>query len=124
MTVGGDRVRRSAGASREVFLRFLRSHVRQLWLLAILTYVVGDVVTTVLGLRYTSLQETGPIPRYLLARFGGWVLAGLKLGGLGLFVGIWRLLPRPASQGVPLGLALVGCAVTLWNVAVITLAVV
>lgn len=119
------RVTPSAGTSRtDVCLRVLDSHARWLWLLAILTYVIGDLVTTAVGLRYTSLQETSPIARHLLDRFGSVVLAGLKLGGLGLFAGLWRLLPRPVSHGVPLGLTLIGCVVTLWNTALIVPAVV
>jgi hypothetical protein len=52
------------------------------------------------------------------------MMAVLKLGALGLFVGLWRVAPHPVSYGVPLGLALVGYAVTLWNTALITLTVV
>lgn len=101
----------------------LDSHARWLWLLALLLYVVGDILTTTVGLRYTTLQETGPLPRYLLVEFGAWMLAVLKLGTLGLFVGLWRVVPRPASYGVPIGLALVGCVVTLWNTTLIALTI-
>lgn len=101
----------------------LDSHARWLWLLAIALYVCGDVLTTALGLWYTPLQEAGPLPRYLLAEFGVGAVAGLKICVFGLFAVLWRVLPHPVSAGVPLGLALVGSAVTLWNATMIVLVV-
>lgn len=100
------------------------SHARCLWLVVVLLYVVGDVLTTTVGLRYTTLQESSSLPSYLLVEFGAWMMTVLKLGALGLFVGLWRVMPHPVSYGVPLGLALVGYAVTLWNTTLITLTVV
>lgn len=45
-------------------------YTRQLWTLAALLYVGGDLVTTVLGLRYTSLCEVGPVAGVLLGEPG------------------------------------------------------
>lgn len=105
-------------------VELLESHARSVWLLAVLSYVCGDVITTFVGLQYTPLREAGPLPQYLLAEFGAGALAGLKAGTLAVCVTAWRLLPHPVSTGVPLGLAVVGSTITLWNAALIVFVVV
>jgi hypothetical protein len=107
----------------DAVLDALDAYTPWLWLLAILLYVCGDILTTAVGLQYTPLEEASPLPQYLLGEFGVGAVAGLKLGIVGLFVGLWRVLPRPVSAGVPLGLAAVGYAITLWNATLIVLMV-
>ena len=99
----------------------LVSHGRELWTVAILTYVVGDLVTTFVGVRYTGLVEGSPLPAALLAEFGFGALVGLKAVSVVPFVLLWRVVPGPASAGVPLGLLLVGSTVTLWNTLLVVL---
>lgn len=124
MATGIDRERIPDRSNRSTAsIQVLCSHTRLLWLLAILLYVCGDVLTTALGMWYTPLQEASPLPRYLLAEFGVGAVAGLKMGVFGLFAVLWRVLPQPVSAGVPLGLALVGYAITLWNATMIVLVV-
>jgi len=100
---------------------FLDSHTPLLWAGAVLSYVGGDLVTTVVGLRYTALVEVGPLATVLLAESGFEALVGLKLGLVGLLVVVWKLVPRPVSVGIPLGLTIVGSTITLWNGILITL---
>ncbi|MFT4945699.1 MAG: hypothetical protein ACI9K3_001649 [Halovenus sp.] len=124
MAAGTDRERGTAESGwGAAYVRMLDASAGRLWLLAILLYVCGDVLTTAVGLWYTPLVEVGPLPEFLLVEFGVGAVAGLKLGILALFAGVWRLLPRPVSAGVPLGLSLVGYLVTLWNGTLIVLVV-
>jgi len=88
---------------------------RELWVYALLMYVVGDLVTTFVGLQYTPLTEIGPLPAALLSEFGFGSLVVTKLVFVGLFALLWRVAPRPASVGVPLALVIVGTGITVWN---------
>lgn len=108
-------------SQRERSLEWLGSHARLLWVVALLSYVGGDFVTTFVGLQYTPLGEVGPLAALLLAEFGFESLVGLKLGFVGLLVVVWKLLPDPISTGVPLGLAVIGSGITAWNAALIAL---
>ncbi len=65
MTASTERSGTSVRTSRALSL-----YTRQLWTLAALLYVGGDLVTTVLGLRYTSLCEVGPVAGVLLGEPG------------------------------------------------------
>lgn len=92
-----------------------------LWLLALLCYGVGDVVTTVVGVHTPGVVETNPFARWAFARsvVGGMVaLKGLAFAGAYL---LWRAVPPPYRVGVPLGLALSGLVVTCWNMHVLVL---
>lgn len=99
----------------------LRSRV--LWPLAILTYVVGDLATTFAGLRYTPLDEAGPIPELVLSALGFHALVALKLAFVAALGVLWVAVPEPYDIGIPLGLAIVGSGATLWNVVLIGIVV-
>lgn len=92
----------------------------QLWVIACLGFVVGDVVTTGIGLRLIGLAETNPIAAHLFeySMLGG--MAALKLAVCGVGYAAWKCVPRPHCIGIPLGLAALGISVTAWNLHVIT----
>lgn len=87
----------------------------QLWLIAVLFFGVGDVVTTSLGLWLPGVTETHPVAAYFFQHsvLGGMVvLKGIALGSCYL---LWRLTPHPHCVGVPLGLVVLGVVITVWN---------
>lgn len=93
------------------------------WLLAVLLFGVGDVVTTSVGLGVPGVVEADPVARALIESFGLGSIVGLKLLAFGLCYAVWRAVPRPYCTGVPLGLAGLGAVVTAWNVLVVVTAV-
>lgn len=90
-----------------------------LWIAGILCFGVGDLLTTVAGLQVAGVIEGNAVPALLVERYGVGALFGLKLIGLGACYVLWRVSPRPYNLGIPLGLALLGAVVTLWNVRVL-----
>lgn len=94
----------------------------QRWPLSILFYGVGDLVTTGIGLGPGGLVEVNPVAVSLGAQFGFPALVALKLGTLGACYAIWRVVPRPHRDGIPLGLVSLGVLVTAWNIHVLTVA--
>lgn len=100
----------------------LDAHTGWLWLGAVAFFVVGDTVTTVLGLEFTSVVEAGPVAGVILAKYGLFALVPLKLGAVAVAAILWWITPRPHAVGVPLGLAVLGGLVTVWNATVIALA--
>lgn len=88
---------------------------RALWLVAVASYGVGDAATTTVGLWTGAGAEAGPLATALVVRYGLAGLFGLKVGSLLVFYLLWRLAPAPARVAVPLALAVVGVAVSVWN---------
>lgn len=97
------------------YLQDLSPH---LWALSLAFYGLGDLITTIVGLRLGGITEIGPIPA-LIAHLGPTGFIGLKTIALILFVWIWKTVPEPHNIGVPLALATLGVLVTIWNLAVI-----
>lgn len=116
MAVRDGQGARPTWARVESYLSEFAARTDELWVYALLTYVVGDLVTTFVGLQYTPLTEIGPLPAAILSEFGFGGLVVTKLLFLGLFVLLWRVAPRPASVGVPLALVIVGTGITVWNI--------
>jgi len=104
------------GSATDVLL----SGVSLLWVVAVLTYGVGDLLTTGAGLRTAGIAEAGPVVASLLNWAGIVPLIVLKLAVFGFGYGLWRLVPGPHDVGVPLGLASVGVVVTAWNLLVLS----
>jgi hypothetical protein len=76
---------------------------RLLWAIVLLA-LVGDLLTTYVGLR-TGLTESNPVARHALGRYGFLSLVGLKTFALTVgFVGR-TLVPREYVAFVPVGLA-------------------
>jgi hypothetical protein len=90
-----------------------------LWVIGLLCFGVGDVVTTSAGLRAEHVVEIGPLVRPAVERYHVTGLVALKLATFGLCYLLYRLLPSPGNTGVPLGLATFGTVVVCWNLFVL-----
>jgi len=96
---------------------------RELWLLSVLFFGVGDVVTTAVGLQIGGVVETSPV---LSAAEGPAIyptMVGLKLLVFGGWYLLWRVTPAPYRVGAPLGLAILGVAATTLNLVVVLTAI-
>lgn len=91
---------------------------------AILLYGIGDVVTTAAGLAIPGVVEANPTVRPLLVAYGVPGLIAFKAAVMGCFFAVASRLPARHRVAVPLGLTLVGAAVTAWNLLVICRALV
>ena len=87
-----------------------------LWGCVLLFFAIGDLVTTVIGLRIDGVYERSPIPALLIAVFGSEILIFLKSITLIIFFGVWRVTPGPYNIGIPVGLVLIGVFATMWNI--------
>jgi len=101
---------------------WLRAHQPALWVVALLLYGVGDLVTTTVGLGQQGIVEIGPVAGPVVDAYGTRGLVVLKSGTLAASYAVWRLVPQPHRVGIPLGLVGVGLAVTSWNTIMIWLA--
>ncbi len=93
-----------------------------LWLLAVASFGVGDLVTTAVGLRLSGVVEAGPLVGPLIDRYGVGSLFVLKLLTIAVSYGVWRVLPTTSRVGIPLGLAVLGIVVTGWNTVIVSTA--
>jgi len=93
-----------------------------LWLVAIAFYGVGDLVTTVIGLRISGIIEAGPLVGPLIDQYGVMSLFVLKFLTIGVSYGVRQVIPTTHRTGIPLGLAVLGVAVTGWNTVVVSTA--
>lgn len=101
----------------------LRAHQSTLWIVALLWYGVGDLLTTTVGLSQQGLAESGPVAAPVVDAYGALGLVVLKSGLLAGGYAAWRVVPGPHRIGIPLGLAIVGFVVTTWNTALIWIVV-
>lgn len=113
---------RRGGGIGERTVEHLRSHSRVLWVVTAIGFVGGDLLTTAVGLSGGSVAEVGPLAVHFIEWFGLGAMIPLKLLALGLCLLIWRAVPKPHDVGVPLGLAVFGVLVTVWNTYVLFLA--
>jgi len=102
---------------------WLRAQQSRLWVGALLLYGLGDLVTTIVGLSQQGIVEIGPVAGPVVETYGTLGLVVLKSGTLAASYGVWRFAPQPQRVGIPLGLVVVGLAVTSWNTIMIWLAV-
>lgn len=90
---------------------------RHLWSVSIVLWVVGDALTTIVGLQLGAVERS-PLAAIAIGEFGLLSILLLKLLALGLF-GILYLSVRRRKEvwsiGIPVGLALLGAAVTAHN---------
>lgn len=91
----------------------------RLWLVSVLTFGVGDLVTTGVGVSMDSIVEAGPVAAHLLQRHSFAALLFLKVAVLYAAFAVWRVMPRPDRVGIPAGLSLVGLLVSAWNLGVL-----
>lgn len=85
------------------------------WITALIFFVAGDMITTYIGLSLPFIGEAGPIAAPLYASYGFVSLITLKAVFTGCMYLLWRQIDSLSRIGIPLGLALVGFVVTLWN---------
>jgi len=111
--------RRRERAAAAAPARRLADRAGGLWLCAVALFVGGDLATTLVGLRLAPVTETAPLAAAAVAAHGPGALVALKLATVGLAGAAWRVVPDPASAGIPLGLAALGAAATAWNARVL-----
>ncbi|NGM67686.1 hypothetical protein G6M89_01450 [Natronolimnobius sp. AArcel1] len=87
-----------------------------LWALAIGLYGIGDLVTTLRGLRYDDLEEGQSIPRAVLGKPPSAVRFGLfKAMILGIFYAGYLTVPDARVRLlIPAGIAIIG-SYTVYN---------
>ncbi|QHS18211.1 hypothetical protein GWK26_14200 [haloarchaeon 3A1-DGR] len=122
MTDGPTRIR-SAIVRLDQLTGYFDARRSAVWAAAVAFFVVGDLLTTGIGLRYGSIVEAGPVAAPLLAAHGFWMILPLKAAALAVAVGLYVTVPRPHDVGAPLGLAAVGAVVVGWNLAMIALTI-
>ena len=93
-----------------------------LWVGAVLFFGVGDMITTIVGLQFFPVVESGPLAAYVLSEYGMGLLFPLKFGTFALIGGMWAVVPRPHRVGGPLALVVLGILITAWNLAIISIA--
>lgn len=96
---------------------------QSLWVLGLLTFGVGDILTTAVGLGVGGVTEASPVGAVTLDYYGLPGMVTAKLLAVSVLAGLWRVTPRPHAVGVPLGLALLGAAVVGWNTVVVLAAI-
>lgn len=90
-----------------------------LWAVAVLFYGLGDGVTTLLGLQGDGASEAGPVALYAIEYGGVPGFLAVKFSFIGVCFGVWYLVDTPGRVAIPLALAVVGVAVTAWNLFVL-----
>jgi len=100
-----------------------------LWAAAVLLWAVADIVISVHGI-LTGVPELHPLYPIVMGLFDPlsqlgavWHLSVALIAWKGVAVvllyGLYRIVPRPHRVGVPIGLALWGGGILLWNLVVI-----
>lgn len=92
----------------------------QLWVIVGVGFVLGDIVTTSIGLGRSGVVESQPIAAHLFQYSVIGTMITLKLAVVGGCYLVWRRVPRPHRVGIPLGLAALGILVTAWNLFVLS----
>lgn len=103
----------------EATVELLQATSLELWVVTVLFFVLGDLLTTVVGLLRGGVAEVGPVVAPLIADHGLIVVVPTKLLAVAVCLALWRATPEPYAVGVPLGLAVFGVLVTGWNAGVI-----
>jgi hypothetical protein len=85
-----------------------------IWAFAVAMFVLGDLVTTAIGIRF-GLVENHVLYHDVSHDILIPLALAVKLVILAAFFFAYELVPEPARLGIPIGLALLGTAVTLWN---------
>ena len=89
------------------------------WIVAILFYGFGDIITTLAGLQIAGITEGGPLVALIVDQHGPGFIYVVKVTTIALFYLLWKVIPRPYRIGIPIGVSLVGIGVTVWNVGMI-----
>lgn len=123
ISAGSDGDHGPGGRLRELLTlgRFSAEEFAQLWLVATATYVVGDSVTTLAIINYsTTVTEGNAAMAAAVDAFGGAGLIGLKLTAMlfGIAVSVYatRDGDRTLYYTPPVFLAVVGAFATAYNI--------
>lgn len=92
-----------------------------LWGLALLSFGLGDLATSLVGISLGMAREASPIIAPLVADFGLPVLVLAKGSMLALSYLGWSVTPTPYDSAIPLGLVAIGVPVTVWNTYIIVM---
>lgn len=84
------------------------------WAAALLTYGLGDVTTTAIGLS-VGATEMNPVIGEVLAAFGIAGFVGVKAIEFGAGYAIYRRAPGRYAVAVPVYIAAVGAFAVAWN---------
>ncbi|WP_435364539.1 hypothetical protein [Haloarchaeobius sp. DYHT-AS-18] len=101
-----------------------------LWSLAVLTWGVGDTVTTWMGIRHPYAFESVPINSWAMEHAGILGLVAIKVVVLASLLVIYRVSPRlverhlgidawPVYHAIPAGVLVSGAQLTLGNLVVL-----
>lgn len=105
--------------------KFTENALRNAWLLALATYGVGDVVTSIALIWFSPLHvEANPVIAGAIATFGGGGFLAVKLltffAALGISLWAGYLEGDPvAFYGPPFVLMVTGALITAWNMALL-----
>lgn len=103
----------------------MQRHHTLLWLAAYTLFVIGDSITTAIGLS-GGLSEAHPVAEVVLAQYGLQGMVAVKSGVfLFAYVGYWavdRHTRFAIDDEVAVGLLLLGLLITAWNLHAIFLA--
>jgi len=91
--------------------------------IAVLFFGLGDLVTTLIGLRVAGVAEANPVVTRLSQQPTLGAIVVLKTIVFGTCYLLWKHIPQPHCGGVPLSLATVGVLVTTWNLHILLLTV-
>lgn len=123
-TVPGDHLAAHIRRVSEPLYVRRRREFYTLWAMAALTFGVGDLVTTLWGVRYTpGVFEGNPIVATILAQFGpaGFVVSKLVALGLLLWFGVQAAHQNDhrTYYAIPILATVLGVGLTVWNLAVV-----
>lgn len=94
---------------------------RPAWAVALATWVIGDLITTGIGLSLGAV-EANPVAAGAITAIGLWILVPIQLLALTVFASAWwtlRIRGVEARVGIPIALSIVGVAIVANNLAVI-----
>lgn len=91
------------------------AHTR-LWSVSVLTFGIGDVFTTLFFISAGANFEGNPLAAFIFQEYGLFWMLPWKVLVFGLFYAGYRVTSPNYRIGVPLGLAVVGTIVSVWNV--------
>lgn len=82
-----------------------------------LSFVVGDLATTYVGLLYYSdkIVESNPFAIFVMNEYGLLAFIPMKLIAFGVIISLYKITPDPQRLAVPATLTAIGSAVTVWN---------
>lgn len=94
-----------------------------IWLGAVATFGVGDVLTTMKGLEMTGVEEAHPLSEVVLGVGGPTGMILMKaLVFAGAFYAYENVAPKDWRVGIPIGLTVLGTLIVMNNLLVISAA--